>query len=194
MSSDIRNNHDRSGEGPKLFGTKNTNLRLSHNYEGERSPDNEPSARIPGSLPPTRRIPPSLLHIRNNHDRSGEVFSQVKQWTDEFDSDEELSAESVDDRACSLSATSYIDTRHCLAKIIGDLTLAFVHFFADAFACCQHSTCSALGGNTLVAISEFVLASDRSWDDFMHLLCLCLELAFCNSLTSSESDALEPDI
>ncbi|KAL0343616.1 UNVERIFIED_CONTAM: hypothetical protein Sangu_1249000, partial [Sesamum angustifolium] len=110
-----------------------------------------------------------------------QVFSQVKQWTDEFDSDEELSPESVDDRTCSLSATSYTDTRHCLAKIIGDLMLLLAVNIQHA----QH-----LVGNTLVAISEFVLASDRSWDDFMHLLCVCLELAFCNSLTSSESDAL----
>ncbi|KAL0350608.1 UNVERIFIED_CONTAM: hypothetical protein Sradi_4210000, partial [Sesamum radiatum] len=79
-----------------------------------------------------------------------QVFSQVKQWTDEFDSDEELSAESVDDRACSLSATSYTDTRHCLAKIIGDLMLLLAVNIQHA----QH-----LVGNTLVAISEFVLAS-----------------------------------
>ncbi|XP_011099304.1 uncharacterized protein LOC105177755, partial [Sesamum indicum] len=110
-----------------------------------------------------------------------QVFSQVKQWTNEFDSDEELSAESVDDRACSVSATSYLDNRHCLAKIIGDLML----LLAINIQYAQH-----LVGNTLVAISKFVLASDRSWDDFMHLLCLCLELAICNSLTSSESDAL----
>ncbi|PIN14404.1 hypothetical protein CDL12_12968 [Handroanthus impetiginosus] len=42
-----------------------------------------------------------------------------------------------------------------------------------------------LAGNILVAISEFVLTLDSGWDDFMHLLCLCLELTIFNILTSS---------
>ncbi|KAG8384478.1 hypothetical protein BUALT_Bualt04G0121900 [Buddleja alternifolia] len=42
-----------------------------------------------------------------------------------------------------------------------------------------------LAGNTLIAVAEFVVTSEMGWDDFMHLLCFCLELAICNSLASS---------
>ncbi|KAL3813579.1 hypothetical protein ACJIZ3_014847 [Penstemon smallii] len=112
-----------------------------------------------------------------------EVLRQVKQWTQEFDSDEEELTESVDKRECSTEAASYLDNRHCLAKFISDL----IPLLAVNSRYTQH-----LVGNTLVAISEFVIASETSWDDFMQLLCLCLELAICNTLSSSsEHDALK---
>ncbi|KAK6129055.1 hypothetical protein DH2020_037216 [Rehmannia glutinosa] len=133
-----------------------------------------------------------------------QVFRQVKQWTHDFDSDEELLVEPVDDGECSVSSPSHLDDRHCLANIIGDLM--FLLAVNSRYA--QH-----LAGNTLVAISEFLLTSvcsyehlvipvncgishkcdsnnnfylqDSGWDDFMQLLCLCLELAICNSVISS---------
>ncbi|KAI3452073.1 hypothetical protein Pfo_008738 [Paulownia fortunei] len=112
-----------------------------------------------------------------------QVFRQVKQWTHEYDSDEELLAEPVDDGEYSFAANSHLDNRHCLAKVIGDL----MFLLAVNSRCAQH-----LAGNTLVAISEFLLTSDSGWDDFMQLLCLFLELGICNSLTSSsEPGALE---
>ncbi|KAG6398490.1 hypothetical protein SASPL_139952 [Salvia splendens] len=48
-----------------------------------------------------------------------------------------------------------------------------------------------LVGNTLVAISEFLLASDGDWDEFMQLLCLCLDLAIRGILKSSPDSAFE---
>ncbi|KAG8384459.1 hypothetical protein BUALT_Bualt04G0120000 [Buddleja alternifolia] len=95
----------------------------------------------------------------------------------------ELLAEHVDDRECSVSTSLYSDNRHCLAKIIGDL----MFLLAVKSQYVQH-----LAGNTLVAVAEFVVTSEMGWDDFMHLLCFCLELAICNSLaSSSRAEALE---
>ncbi|KAA8547250.1 hypothetical protein F0562_003886 [Nyssa sinensis] len=42
-----------------------------------------------------------------------------------------------------------------------------------------------LAGNILVVISKFVVASGSSWDEFIYSLCVCLELAICNMLSSS---------
>ncbi|EYU44347.1 hypothetical protein MIMGU_mgv1a019774mg [Erythranthe guttata] len=50
-----------------------------------------------------------------------------------------------------------------------------------------------LAGNILVAVSEFLLTSDSGWDDFMHLLCVSLEIAICNSLRYLEVRYLDYD-
>ncbi|KAK6116196.1 hypothetical protein DH2020_050062 [Rehmannia glutinosa] len=63
---------------------------------------------------------------------------------------QELLVEPVDDGECSVSSPSHLDDRHCLANIIGDLM--FLLAVNSRYA--QH-----LVGNTLVAISEFLLTS-----------------------------------
>ncbi|XP_073141120.1 uncharacterized protein [Henckelia pumila] len=109
-----------------------------------------------------------------------QVFTQVKKWTHQFrsqsgfDIDEELelcnSGESI------VPTTSYSDNCHCLAKIIGDL----VFLFAINNPYAQHSV-----GNTLLAISKFLIASGSSWETFMHMLCLFLELTINSTIPSS---------
>ncbi|XP_042023707.1 uncharacterized protein LOC121770984 isoform X2 [Salvia splendens] len=112
-----------------------------------------------------------------------QVFRQVKQLVDELDSDEEeLLADTAFDGECFIDATAQLDNRHCLAIIIGDLM--FLLTIKSQYA--QH-----LVGNTLVAISEFLLALDGDWDEFMQLLCLCLDLAIRNVLKSSPDSAFE---
>ncbi|XP_057770032.1 uncharacterized protein LOC130989894 isoform X2 [Salvia miltiorrhiza] len=112
-----------------------------------------------------------------------QIFRQVKQLIDEVDSDEE---ELLEDTACEgeclIDATAQLDNRHCLVTIIGDLMFLLAVNSQHA----QH-----LVGNTLVAISEFLLASDGDWNDFMQLLCLCLDLSICNVLKSPSISALE---
>ncbi|XP_051140483.1 uncharacterized protein LOC127257940 isoform X2 [Andrographis paniculata] len=93
------------------------------------------------------------------------VFRQVKQWVDECDS------ESLGAGDCSGATASYLDNRHCLATVIGDLM--FVLSIDSQFV-------RQLAGNTLAAISD-------GWDDFVHLMCLCLELAIRNCLPSASS-------
>ncbi|KAL6551693.1 hypothetical protein OROGR_007847 [Orobanche gracilis] len=105
-----------------------------------------------------------------------QVFRQVKQWTSDFDSHEEELVEPVDNRECLASSTSHLNDHHCAAKIIGDM----MSLLAVDSRYCQH-----LAGNILVAISEFLLTLGSGWEDFMHLLCLCLDLAICNNLMSS---------
>ncbi|KAL8473636.1 hypothetical protein ACS0TY_029799 [Phlomoides rotata] len=112
-----------------------------------------------------------------------QVFRQVKQLTNEYDSDEELLSEPVNDSECSIDSTASLDNRCCLSKIIASL----MSLLAVNSRYAQH-----LAVNTLVAISEFLLTSDADWDDYMQLLCLSLELAICNTLrNSSETNALE---
>ncbi|KAH6791424.1 hypothetical protein C2S51_006430 [Perilla frutescens var. frutescens] len=111
-----------------------------------------------------------------------QVFRQVKQLINDVDSDEELLADPVLDGGCLIDAAADSDNRHCLANTTGDLM-----FLLGVNSCyAQH-----LVGNTLVAISEFLLALDGDWDDFMQLLCLCLELAIHNILKSSSMSAFE---
>ncbi|KAH6765437.1 hypothetical protein C2S52_016420 [Perilla frutescens var. hirtella] len=111
-----------------------------------------------------------------------QVFRQVKQLINDVDSDEELLADPVLDGECLIDAAADLDNRHCLANTTGDLM-----FLLGVNSCyAQH-----LVGNTLVAISEFLLALDGDWDDFMQLLCLCLELAIHNILKSSSMSAFE---
>ncbi|KAL1538938.1 hypothetical protein AAHA92_27623 [Salvia divinorum] len=112
-----------------------------------------------------------------------QVLRQVKQLVDELDSDEEeLLASTAFDGEFVTDATAELDNRHCLAIIISDLM--FLLTANSQYA--QH-----LVGNTLVAISEFLLALDGDWDEFMQLLCLCLDLAICNILKSSPDSAFE---
>ncbi|KZV47515.1 hypothetical protein F511_14587 [Dorcoceras hygrometricum] len=72
--------------------------------------------------------------------------------------------------------TSYSDDCHCLAKIIGDLVFLFA--VNNPFA--QH-----LVETTLLAISKFVIGLGSSWETFMHLLCLSMELTIDTTLSSS---------
>ncbi|XP_073065235.1 uncharacterized protein [Primulina eburnea] len=110
-----------------------------------------------------------------------QVFTQVKKWTHQlgsqskFDPDEELDL--------SNSGDSYLDNRHCLAKIIGDLV--FLLAVNNPYA--QH-----LVGNTLLASSKFVIASGSSWKIFMHLLCFFLELTISSTLSSSRKASALP--
>lgn len=69
-----------------------------------------------------------------------QVFTQVNKWTHQFGSQSKFDT----DEELDLS-----DNRHCLAKIIGDL----VFLFAVNNPYAQH-----LVGNTLLAISKFVIA------------------------------------
>lgn len=96
-----------------------------------------------------------------------QVYTQVKKWTHQFGSQSKFDT----DEELDLS-----DNRHCLAKIIGDL----VFLFAVNNPYAQH-----LVENTLLAISKFVIASGSSWEIFMHLLCLFLELTISSTLSSS---------
>lgn len=113
-----------------------------------------------------------------------QVFTQVKKWTDQFgsqskfDTDEELDLSNSGESL--VTATAYSDNLHCLAKIIGDL----VFLFAVNNPYAQH-----LVGNTLLAISKFVIASGSSWEIFIHILCLFLELTISSTLSSSRKDS-----
>ncbi|KAM7510281.1 hypothetical protein LguiB_009156 [Lonicera macranthoides] len=106
-----------------------------------------------------------------------QVLRQIKLWTNALDddSDNEAVAKPNGSRECSVVLMSHSE-HCCLTKIIGDLI--FLLAIESGFV--QH-----LAGNILGAISEFVAASGSNWDKFMRSLCLCLELAIYNSLSSS---------
>ncbi|KAL6553129.1 hypothetical protein OROGR_006971 [Orobanche gracilis] len=74
------------------------------------------------------------------------LLRQVKQWTSNFDSHEDV--EPVGDRDCLASSTSHLNDHHCAAKIIGHM----MSLPAVDIRYCQH-----LAWNILVAISEFLL-------------------------------------
>ncbi|KAL2528435.1 hypothetical protein Fot_21036 [Forsythia ovata] len=155
-----------------------------------QSPCSRLSSLISSLSPYLGLAPESLTKEIENHIliALSQVFVQVKQWTHECDSDSDSDSDSsshsdedsvempVDNSACSVVSTSYSDNRHCLAKIMVDLM---------ALLAAQNPYIQHLAGNTFVAISEFIVGSDSSWDDFMHFLCLCLEWAICNNLSSS---------
>ncbi|KAL2504866.1 hypothetical protein Adt_20487 [Abeliophyllum distichum] len=151
-----------------------------------QSPYSRLSSLIASLSPYLELAPESLTKEIENHllIALSQVFVQVKQWTHEFDSGSDSSSHSdedsmempVDNSACSVVSTSYSDNRHCLAKIMVELM---------ALLAAQNPYIQHLAGNTFVAISEFVIGSDSSWDDFMHFLCPCLEWAICNNLSSS---------
>ncbi|CAI9777479.1 unnamed protein product [Fraxinus pennsylvanica] len=151
-----------------------------------QSPYSRLSSLIASLSPYLELAPESLTKEIENHllITLSQVFVQVKQWTHEFDSDsdshsdEDSMAMPADNSACSDVSTSYSDNGNCLAMV--DLM---------ALLAAQNQYIQHLAGNTFVAISEFVIASDSSWDDFMHFMCLCLEWAICNNLSCS----LEPN-
>lgn len=151
-----------------------------------QSPYSRLSSLIASLSPYSELAPESLTKEIENHFliTLSQVFVQVKQWTHEFDSDsdshsdEDSMAMPADNSACSDVSTSYLDNGNYLAMV--DLM---------ALLAAQNQYIQHLAGNTFVAISEFVIASGSSWDDFMHFMCLCLEWAICNNLSSS----LEPN-
>ncbi|GER35691.1 pentatricopeptide (PPR) repeat-containing protein [Striga asiatica] len=107
-----------------------------------------------------------------------QVLRRIKQWTCDFDSDEESLTEPVDDTDCSVSLNSHTDSFHSLNKFVGDLTVLLN---------AESRYAQLLVENILVAISEFLLASDSCWDDFMQSLCLCLEGEISKSLLDTKS-------
>ncbi|KAL8044405.1 hypothetical protein ABFX02_08G044200 [Erythranthe guttata] len=114
-----------------------------------------------------------------------QVFREVKRWTHQLDSNEqELLAEPANDSQCLVATNSNSNDHRCLDNIIGDL----MRLLALNSRYSQH-----LAGNILVAVSEFLLTSDSGWDDFMHLLCVSLEIAICNSLRYLEVRYLDYD-
>ncbi|KAK6128914.1 hypothetical protein DH2020_037353 [Rehmannia glutinosa] len=106
-------------------------------------------SKIESSL--VKYIDMTTVHIKQIGGNQGVVIQRT-----EFSSSScwffppELLVESVDDGECSVSSPSHLDDRHCLANIIGDLM--FLLAVNSRYA--QH-----LAGNTLVAISEFLLTS-----------------------------------
>ncbi|KAJ9170765.1 hypothetical protein P3X46_018845 [Hevea brasiliensis] len=89
------------------------------------------------------------------------------------DSDKEVAPELACDKDVGGSGMHHED-HNCLIKILADLIILLT--VESRFV--QH-----LVGNILVVISEFVAASGKEWDSFIHSLFICLELAIANMLS-----------
>ncbi|KAK9285716.1 hypothetical protein L1049_024915 [Liquidambar formosana] len=79
---------------------------------------------------------------------------------------------------CSSGSNPQSEDDSRLANIIAD----FVILLTVQSRYVQH-----LAGKVLVVISEFMAASGSNWDSFIHLLCVCLEVAISNTLSYSSS-------
>ncbi|PSR88005.1 Threonine protease PRSS50 precursor [Actinidia chinensis var. chinensis] len=111
-----------------------------------------------------------------------QVFKQIQLWTHEFDSDSD-NGMGVEVPACDSKCSGGMNLQcddheiHiCLTKIIGDL----IHLLPVESLHVQH-----LASNVLVAISDYLVAAESHWDEYMQSLCACLELAISNALLHS---------
>ncbi|XP_024932465.3 uncharacterized protein LOC107424715 isoform X1 [Ziziphus jujuba] len=105
-----------------------------------------------------------------------QVFRQVQLWNQEFDSDSDNDSVLLLDceSGCSSGSGPHYEEIQCLSKILADLIVLLT--FESRYV--QH-----LATNVLVVVSEFVAASGRNWDAFIHLLCGCLDTAITIKLT-----------
>ncbi|XP_059456449.1 uncharacterized protein LOC132186487 isoform X1 [Corylus avellana] len=103
------------------------------------------------------------------------VSKEIQLWTRKLHrcSDNGKEAES----ACS-SEYSNSEDHHCLAKIVADLIVLLT--LESQYV--QH-----LAGNVLSFISQFLEASESDWERFIHLVCVCVELAMANTLSYSSA-------
>ncbi|EPS63044.1 hypothetical protein M569_11743, partial [Genlisea aurea] len=104
------------------------------------------------------------------------ILKQVQQWTHELDSEEVERLVESDDGQSFAAATLHSNCCEFLPNMIGDLMLLLS---------IKNQYISHLVGNTLLAISEFLLKIDTCWDYFLHLLCYCVKLAIGACLGSS---------
>ncbi|XP_019185374.1 PREDICTED: uncharacterized protein LOC109180318 [Ipomoea nil] len=141
---------------------------------------------IDDSLRPYVEVMPTSFNKENVKElliALSQVCSQIKRWTVEFasdsdsdgvesDSDTEVTGNSA---GVGLVPGSEAESPYSLAKSISVL----MGLLAIEYPYVQH-----LVGNILVAISDFIVASGSSWDEFMQLLSL-LKLAAASSFPSS---------
>ncbi|KAF3437668.1 hypothetical protein FNV43_RR20424 [Rhamnella rubrinervis] len=104
-----------------------------------------------------------------------QVFRQVLLWTQEFNSDTDNDSVLILDCACGCSSGSspHFEETQCLTKIVADLVVLLT---------VQSKYVQHLASNVLV-VSEYVAASGRNWDAFIHSLCACLDFAITIKLT-----------
>lgn len=107
-----------------------------------------------------------------------QVFREVEVLKHKLDSDSEDTVAIAPTCYSNSSGTLTIHSEDhpCLEKIVSDLIV----FLASESQYVQH-----LAGNILVATSKLVGTSGRNWNEFLHLLCVCLEVAAYHTLSYS---------
>lgn len=103
------------------------------------------------------------------------VSKEIQLWTRKLlrYSDNGKEAESACNSECSDS-----EDHHCLTKIVADLAVLLT---------LESQYVRHLAGNVLCFISEFLAASESDWERFVHLVCVCVELAMANTLSYSSA-------
>ncbi|KAL8117564.1 uncharacterized protein LOC141662018 isoform X2 [Apium graveolens] len=138
---------------------------------------------IHGTLAPLNMITELLISIPKHTEQQllislSNVARQIKLWIDEYaDSDSDTDgAETTHDRG--EYAVCEAEDHHCLTKIVTELvSLLAVH----------NRYVLHIAENILVVISEFLAASGSSYEKYIYLLGLCLELSTCHCLRTLES-------
>ncbi|XP_024974917.1 uncharacterized protein LOC112513026, partial [Cynara cardunculus var. scolymus] len=111
--------------------------------------------------------------------------NQIKLWIGEFDSDSDSDNGDHGNPLFDISSKGefithdsicHSSTSQCIFKITNDL--AFLLTVETSYA--RH-----LAGNVLVAISEFVVASESYWEEFLQSLFFFFELIICKAVSPS---------
>ncbi|KAK7848800.1 hypothetical protein CFP56_004277 [Quercus suber] len=120
-----------------------------------------------------------------------EVLKQIQLWTPKLNAYYSHSVKDLESASCSGGCASHSDEdNHCLANIVAHLIVLLT---------LENQYIQHLAGNVLSFISEFVATSKTNWDGFIHLVCVCLELAINNTLSypsapsSSEAEDFNSD-
>nr|XP_043638809.1 uncharacterized protein LOC122609927 [Erigeron canadensis] len=120
----------------------------------------------------------STLSISKAEEKSllitlSQVFSQIKLWTSDFDSDSDNAdhGEPLED-----NSTCHLSPSECIL----DITNTSMFLLAVESRYVQH-----LVGNVVVSVSEFVVTSGRCWEEFLKSLCFYFEMVMCKVISSS---------
>ncbi|KAF3955631.1 hypothetical protein CMV_019164 [Castanea mollissima] len=120
-----------------------------------------------------------------------EVLKQIQLWTPKLNAYHSHNVKDLESASCLGGCASHSDDdNHCLANIVAHLIVLLT---------LENQYIQHLAGNVLSFISEFVATSKTNWDGFIHLVCVCLELAINNTLSypsapsSSEAEDFNSD-
>ncbi|KAJ7944381.1 Protein Lines [Quillaja saponaria] len=84
------------------------------------------------------------------------------------------------DSECSSGSNLHSEFHQCLPRIVTDMIVLLT--VKSQFV--QH-----LAGKVLVSISEFVSSTGNNWDEFIHLLCFCMESTLARTLSYSSASS-----
>ncbi|XP_043711668.1 uncharacterized protein LOC122660427 isoform X2 [Telopea speciosissima] len=105
------------------------------------------------------------------------ISGEIQRWGDEIESDSENEAVAnhVFDVKCFPELDPPSGGHSCLVEIVSVVAI----FLEVGSQYIKH-----LAGNLLVVISKFIAKAGSKWSGFLYLLCVCLDVAISNNLSS----------